>query len=968
VANLPSRKDAEALFWGVMRVALILGFGAGVLQALLLWHPTADNRIGTALAGWVQGRFGNWSEPAVAILGIGPWAAAIAFSALLLKDISRRDDLLKALAAMWRPLVLLGVAGYLLFFNDQGSELGLSLLGEHYGWPIIFMFLALIYWAANTWHTARLGLHAALERGALGTPPSQPLHLQQRNSNRHVLKGDERWLYWTPRLLGVCAHVFAAINLALAAWRLPLAAWGDSDVLRCLAGTAVLAIILATVLVWAEDSKRSIRGRAFGSPRQQKWARWLAPAAIFGEFLLLGGLAFVALYLRSLPEGFLLGTISITLSAVVFLGLISWLRNRAQPGPAATAQERAEDDRRERAEVELFTVGLFAVALIVAVAVWISPTHVGRFLGSMVVAYFAFGAILALMNAFEFAVDRAVKSQVFGRGASPRAVGAYAVAFLVALGIINAWLHPFHRVRLCDGGDCVAQPPPAGFSVAILPDDRPTVAVAAKAWYAQAKAAYEQAHHDGPVPMLIVATAGGGIRAAYWTATVLKTLENDFEKQGGVRPYLFAISGVSGGSVGAAAFEAALTRRDENHCAAAKDGDETCPPATDFLKEDFLAPALASLVFQDAPSSFLPDFGQGDRGTALERSFEHASHDLLARPFLSFFRLPKTDAASNVGQAPWWRPILLLNATHEETGNRIITGHVLIERNVFIDSLDALHELEKDVRASTAAHNSARFTYVSPAGNLGWDHGSVIDGGYFENFGALSALELAHAAKAALEDEPRPVKLVILMISSDPDLDTNHMLVRINEVKRFERAKKCLVSVAEREPPSAADPSVAQTPGRSPNYFVPDQKEVENALINEFIAPFQGLEKVREAHGNWAAAELALEVCAEFSAGEPSQKQIAATRDNSADVGVDETQPVDVKLKPDRPYFAHLAMCKDPKGNDPKGTPIQPPLGWMLSKWTEDHFDDLLKTCGNEDQLPQLETALRGKTQQDAAR
>ena len=36
-----------------------------------------------------------------------------------------------------------------------------------------------------------------------------------------VLKGDERWLLWLPRLLGVFAHLFAAINLSLAAWHQP---------------------------------------------------------------------------------------------------------------------------------------------------------------------------------------------------------------------------------------------------------------------------------------------------------------------------------------------------------------------------------------------------------------------------------------------------------------------------------------------------------------------------------------------------------------------------------------------------------------------------------------------------------------------------------------------------------------------------------------------------------------------------
>ena len=106
---------------------------------------------------------------------------------------------------------------------------------------------------------------------------------------------------------------------------------------------------------------------------------------------------------------------------------------------------------------------------------------------------------------------------------------------------------------------------------------------------------------------LHTATAGGGIRAAYWTATVLEKLAGDFENEGGVRPYLFAISGVSGGSVGVAAFDAALVQRDESQC---KSGDATCPLSTKFLTADFLAPALASLVFVDTPSSFLP-FGAG---------------------------------------------------------------------------------------------------------------------------------------------------------------------------------------------------------------------------------------------------------------------------------------------------------------------------------------------------------------------
>jgi hypothetical protein len=878
-------------------------------------------------------------------LGMGIWAGAIAACAILLKAISNANDFLKALAAMWRPILFIGAAGYLLFFNDQGRELGLSLLGERYSWPLVFLFVALIYWAANTWHSARLGIAGALENGVLGVLPSQQ---SPRNLNRHVLSGDEYWLYWPPRLLGVFAHLFAAINLSLAAWRVPRAAWGEPETLRWLAWSAPLAILLTTSFVWAEDVKHSSRGKASASPGKEKLARWVSRGSIVGVVVVLGALAALAHLPNNIPEGFVPATVTISASAVAFLASISWLRRKQPLGPDATLEAREADDQRHRRQVAFFTVGLFLVALLVGVAVWISPTYIGRFLGSMVIVYFAFGAILALMNFFVFAVGWAVNSKVFGERARPRTVGAYALAFAITLGVVNAWLHPFHRVRVCDG-DCNA---------VTLPNQRPTVGAAARAWYAQAKSAYDKVHGEGPVPMLVVATAGGGIRAAYWTATVLERLEADFKDQGGVRPYLFAISGVSGGSVGATAFDAAVIKRDENHCMAGKPGDAACPVATDFLKEDFLAPAVASLVFMDAPSSFLPDLGQGDRGSALEKSFEHASGGLLARPFLSFFHLAK-DSVANEGQESW-RPILLLNATHEESGNRIITGHVLIERNVFIDSLDALHELGKDVRASTAAHNSARFTYVSPAGDLGYKKGSVIDGGYFENYGALSALEIARAAKVALKNEQPGVKLVILMISSDPSLEGSHMLVRINEVKG---GRKCLVSVAEREHTAAGPAGKLDKHSRPPNYFSVDPEEIENALINEFLAPFQGLQNVRAAHGNLAAAELAVEVCTEFhnaptlTAGArvlSPQTQTAVTFDDSKDVSLAEAEPVEVKS--DSPYFAHLAMCK--VGKPGKPTPIQPPLGWVLSKATQDHFHDLLEACENDAELRRLETAL----------
>jgi hypothetical protein len=636
------------------------------------------------------------------------------------------------------------------------------------------------------------------------------------------------------------------------------------------------------------------------------------------------------------------------------------------------------------------------VSAFVAVLLLAKPILVGQYVGSMAVAYFAFGAILAVANFCERAIAWTAKRDYvkdrFGDWATPRALGRAAIAFAIAFGIFNALLHPFHRVRLCDGGDCVPRRPSAGFLSAMEPNQRPAVSDAAKVWYKQAEAAYVKAGGRGPVPMLVVATAGGGIRAAYWTATVLEKLA----ATGDVRPYLFAISGVSGGSVGTAAFEAALTKRDENG-KSCKPGQAGCPRATQYLTEDFLAPALASLIFVDLPASFLPDFGLGDRGAALERSFEDASEGLLARPFLSFFRY-KNDAAASGDESPWWRPILLLNATHEETGNRIITGHVRIDRDVFLDALDALHELGNDVRASTAAHNSARFSYVSPAGALGDDafgnsKGSVIDGGYFENYGALTALEIGRAAKYALKKEKLEVRLVFLLISSDPSLDRKRTRVRMDE----SADGKCLVSIAERE---------GKGRDGDPNYLSVDPGDFENGWLNEFFAPFVGVMSVREAHGNRAAAELAVETCTEIpdasaklkssqtqSAATPaaraeaspgqesneaqlvatSPEAKAATLAEARKVAVDDTKPFAAKA--DEPYFAHLAMCKEDEADQPpaandggaKEPPVQPPLGWVLAKATQERFGELLERCGNRAQLEQLETALGKPSEQEAA-
>jgi hypothetical protein len=85
-----------------------------------------------------------------------------------------------------------------------------------------------------------------------------------------------------------------------------------------------------------------------------------------------------------------------------------------------------------------------------------------------------------------------------------------------------------------------------------------------------------------PYTVVLVAAAGGGIRAADWTATQLGWLQ---DQNPSFSRHLFAISSVSGGSVGAGVFAALLKANCGGRCEGL---------ARAILRDDFLAPAFAS--------------------------------------------------------------------------------------------------------------------------------------------------------------------------------------------------------------------------------------------------------------------------------------------------------------------------------------------------------------------------------------
>lgn len=237
--------------------------------------------------------------------------------------------------------------------------------------------------------------------------------------------------------------------------------------------------------------------------------------------------------------------------------------------------------------------------------------------------------------------------------------------------------------------------------------------------------------------MVLVASEGGASRAGFWTGEVLSSLDD--RSDGKLRNALFAISSVSGGSVGAVGYDAVLQDNP------GIPGGEVRPNLERLTGADALSPVLSAMLFPDLLYRLLPLPILPDRAEALERSWERAwigdGKDHRVTLDQSFLTL-----APRAGEP--WRPILLINGASEETGRRVITS--TIKSPVGLDSHD-FHELTgRDIPISSAIHNGARFPYVSPAGTLTPADGKpaqghIIDGGYFDAVGTEAVRELADA-------------------------------------------------------------------------------------------------------------------------------------------------------------------------------------------------------------------------------
>lgn len=294
------------------------------------------------------------------------------------------------------------------------------------------------------------------------------------------------------------------------------------------------------------------------------------------------------------------------------------------------------------------------------------------------------------------------------------------VLLLFALGISK--FNNNHHIRLMEEEEIVRVPVEENF----------------KSWISERldTAVYSEQHK---FPVFLIAAEGGGIRAMNWSALVLDKL---YQSDTTFYKHVYAISGVSGGSVGAVFHYAYQTEQ----------GPGGTAKFQQALGKDFLSPVTFGLLFPEIAQALIPyPIHSWDRSRWLEDSWLTAYEGELGTDKLN---LGLNEYAR---QYPAKLPNIFINCTALETGQKVVISNLKLSANYFENDIDLLTRLQEAHRKNpaiktgmplkTVASLSARFPLVTSAGKVVLDGSSfqIVDGGYHDNTGLETLNQIYNA-------------------------------------------------------------------------------------------------------------------------------------------------------------------------------------------------------------------------------
>jgi uncharacterized protein YjbI with pentapeptide repeats len=283
----------------------------------------------------------------------------------------------------------------------------------------------------------------------------------------------------------------------------------------------------------------------------------------------------------------------------------------------------------------------------------------------------------------------------------------------------------------------------------------------AKVLNAASRLAPDSRHPHGRV--VLVASEGGGIQAAAWTARVLTGLQGELSRTPPNNSASFAdsialISSVSGGAVGTMFFANGYQNGPAHRGFSVADADlHTIKDAAEAPSLDDVAWGLA---YPDFWRVFFPYIKSAkgrlvDRGAALEQAWSNRGGGIH-----------QTLNAWREGVQDGWRPALIFNATQVETGEPLLLTTTDIPPQ--IPTFNTLAP-DSDIPIVTAVRLAATFPYVSPAAKAVSDKPPyhIADGGYYDNYGVYSLLEWLNEALTCSDPDNTP-DILIIQIHSFP--------------------------------------------------------------------------------------------------------------------------------------------------------------------------------------------------------
>jgi hypothetical protein len=474
-----------------------------------------------------------------------------------------------------------------------------------------------------------------------------------------------------------------------------------------------------------------------------------APSAFIGWWrtqfpraLPLVGMAPIGAYFMLARGEWLVGAVTLAMAALV-LGFIIARRHvfaSATRNPASTYQELTPGDR--------LTLWLgFCVSLVLLMGLAYANYWVARFLGAAAVLFLALACITLLGSI--------VLTYLPLASGWPVMVWVPVVFYLAFAQL--GWNHNHNiasRLRATTQSDV---------------DKRPNVAEHFRQWLV--------AHPSGEI--VLVAAEGGASRSGWWTSHVLTVL--DEATAGEFSKHVYAVSGISGGSLGAATYAALLARRspaaqphtsgpiafpDDAVCERlALHADELPLPVQSecFVGRDFLSPTIGYMLFPDLVQRFLPwRMNAWDRSLGLEKTWAADWSTLFGDDSFAqcLGRLydPARQDCSGADGVRTNLPLVFLNSARATVGRPVSQAPVKLPNDETDDLFDASLGLQR-LPLAAVVHNSARFPVVSPGGEVSLPHGgpywdALVDGGYFENSGAYTLHQMLRAIERDSVDRP----------------------------------------------------------------------------------------------------------------------------------------------------------------------------------------------------------------------